>query len=352
MADGRYNKVRALFWTETEGWTDEEKLLALYLKTTAHNNALGCYALPVGYACEDLGWSPERFRELLGELLAKGFLQYDPATKMALIPGHLRDNSLENPNQVKAALKALADLPDTPLFTSIADELTGQGKDFLQPLIVELRLRAKQLGQLLPKPLAEPLPEQLPERFPKHQPRVRDPVTRARDPVTVTVAAGSTEPEPERAGAREEAVLAGEGGFVPPAAGVGGEGSPAAGEGGESPAPEVVCIKHDNVMTPITQVPADRLAYLVNSGKTTKARRQAAEELARREAARSPRNGKATGPPAPPPRPPTREELAQAAERAQQIRRERGWDKETPAEDHGFNSLGGLVAKALREGDE
>jgi len=346
MADGRYNKVRALFWTETEGWTDEEKLLALYLKTTAHNNALGCYALPVGYACEDLGWSPERFRELLGELLAKGFLQYDPATKMALIPGHLRDNSLENPNQVKAALKALADLPDTPLFTSIADELTGQGKDFLQPLIVALRLRAKQLGQLLPKPFAEQLPEQLAERLPKHQPRVRDPVTRARDPVTVTVAAGSTEPEPERAGAREE--VDGEGS---PAAG--GEGSLSLGEGGESPAPEAVCIKHDGVMTPITEVPGDRLAYLVNNGKTAKARRQAAEELRRRDEEKAPRNGRAAVAPPDVLRPPrTPEEWAAHNERVRQIREANGWDKETPAEDHGYTSLGAAVAKALREGEE
>jgi len=61
------------------------KLLFLYLLTNAHQNSIGCYRLPAGYACEDLGWEPEVFRVALRTLVSGGLIELDNETDEVLI---------------------------------------------------------------------------------------------------------------------------------------------------------------------------------------------------------------------------------------------------------------------------
>jgi len=73
-----YGQLRVGFWTHPDfaSTSDQAKLLAIYLLTCTHSNALGCFRIPVGYCMEDLKWNREtvskRFLEL-GEISGNGF---------------------------------------------------------------------------------------------------------------------------------------------------------------------------------------------------------------------------------------------------------------------------------------
>lgn len=121
MAEGRYSRIKSKFWTDEKSgkWDDSTKLLALYLLTSPHINILGCYVLPKGYICEDLGWTTEQLAKPFAKLLADGFIKYDEANKLLLIPNYLKHNPIENRNQAIAALKQLMELPRSPLIAEL-----------------------------------------------------------------------------------------------------------------------------------------------------------------------------------------------------------------------------------------
>lgn len=106
-----YGKVHTSFWaSDTLRDLDADaKLLALYLLTSPHTTMIGAFRLPDAYACEDLGWTPERLRNSFGTL--SGFVEYDPTTRWVWVRKFLDFNRPENPNQWKAAAKLAEAIP-------------------------------------------------------------------------------------------------------------------------------------------------------------------------------------------------------------------------------------------------
>lgn len=136
VADRRYHRVQAKFWTDeaVRTWDDDTKLLALYLITSPHTNLLGCFVLPKLYIMADLRWSEKQLEKPFAKLLAAGFLRYDDATELLLIANYLRHNPLENPNQVTAAVRKLDELPSSPLLQELGLSIEQLGEPLLQPL--------------------------------------------------------------------------------------------------------------------------------------------------------------------------------------------------------------------------
>ncbi|MBN1319622.1 MAG: hypothetical protein JXA87_02170 [Thermoleophilia bacterium] len=151
-----YWRVSPAFWSDEkvtgadgrEPWSDDTKLLALYLLTCEHRTLEGLFRLPKGYILEDLGWTPERLAQPFAQLLADGFIEYDERARLCLIVNALDYQTPDNPNQTTAAIRLLEDLPKSPLFARLFE----QAKRFYQPLAERLRER---------------LPERLEERFGK-----------------------------------------------------------------------------------------------------------------------------------------------------------------------------------------
>ena len=108
-----YGKVFATFWTSdtTSGLSDDGKLLALYLITSPHTNALGCFRLTDGYVTDDMGWDRQRVTKGFEELFRKGFSNRCETTGWVLIRKHLSWNRPENPNQVKAIARLALQIP-------------------------------------------------------------------------------------------------------------------------------------------------------------------------------------------------------------------------------------------------
>lgn len=140
----RYWRVSPKFWASTQGWSDDAKIVALYLLTGPHRTTEGLFRLPKAYAAADLGWSPQRLAKPFGELLSEGFIEYDDRASVCLIMKALDYQAPENPNQVTAALRKLADLPENALTSTFK----GLAERYCEPL-----------AQALPEGFGEPIGE-------------------------------------------------------------------------------------------------------------------------------------------------------------------------------------------------
>ena len=60
-----FGKIETGFWRnpKVNRLSDHAKLLAVYLLSCPHGNAIGCFVLPRGYIAVDLGWDPAAVTE-------------------------------------------------------------------------------------------------------------------------------------------------------------------------------------------------------------------------------------------------------------------------------------------------
>ena len=150
-----YGKVHSSFWSsETiRSLTEDGRMLAIYLLTSPHNTIAGTFRLPDGYACEDLQWTPERVAGGFDELLAKGFAVRCHLTKWVWVRKHLEWNPPENPNQKKAAIKILVNIPDECIWKRSIFEREGEFLGLPQ-------LPAPNPSETLAEPFATPVANQ------------------------------------------------------------------------------------------------------------------------------------------------------------------------------------------------
>lgn len=137
-----YGKLFSGFWTspDIQSMTDDGKILAAYVLTCHHANIIGCFRLPDGYVADDLGWCFERVSKGFDELFAKGFATRDNQSKWVVVHKYLKWNQPENPNQVKAAIKAFDTIPESsgvkPLLArSIAEFCDEFNYEILKPFL-------------------------------------------------------------------------------------------------------------------------------------------------------------------------------------------------------------------------
>lgn len=106
-----YGQVQCAFWQSADAtaWSDQAKLLALYLKTGPHSNGIGAYVLPEGYVMADLGWSLDTVRERYTELHAVGYA-YRFGT-VIFLPTYLRWNVFANWQVATARFREWQALP-------------------------------------------------------------------------------------------------------------------------------------------------------------------------------------------------------------------------------------------------
>lgn len=150
----RYNRVSPKFWPDTkrEGWDEKEKHLGLYVMTCPHRTTEGLFHLPQPYICSDLEWDTGTLSEPFGKLLSRGFIHYDDDAEVILLTNALRYQAPENPNQIKAAVAHIEELPPTPLLSL----LTTLAEGFCQPFAKALRDTFGTLAGTDSKPIGEP----------------------------------------------------------------------------------------------------------------------------------------------------------------------------------------------------
>lgn len=121
MSPPSYFRFCSRYWRDEKvtGWSDDERLLSLYLLTCPHGRSEGLFFLPKDYICADLKWPRERLEKAFAKLLADRFIDYDETAGVILIRNALKYQAPDNPNQVTSAINHIEELPETPLLKEL-----------------------------------------------------------------------------------------------------------------------------------------------------------------------------------------------------------------------------------------
>ena len=83
MTARQFSKVSPAVWRSGRfiGLGDTEaQLLYLYYLSCEHQTSAGCFRLPDGYACSDLGWPLDRYTKARTKLVKGELITFDPVT--------------------------------------------------------------------------------------------------------------------------------------------------------------------------------------------------------------------------------------------------------------------------------
>ncbi|CAI2932442.1 hypothetical protein [Aminobacter niigataensis] len=99
MSKREFSKVSPAVWRSGR-FTGLEcsiaQILYLYFLTCEHQNSAGCFRLPDGYACSDLGWEPATYTEARERLVRADLVTFDPATEEIYVDRWFRHNAPMN----------------------------------------------------------------------------------------------------------------------------------------------------------------------------------------------------------------------------------------------------------------
>lgn len=124
-----YGKILTTIWTESKKFAslkgnDTARYLYLYLHTCPHVNSIGCFVLPMGYACCDLGWDEDKIKSTLKDLSIAHLMEFGEEG-VVKITNFLTKTPITNPKHFIGAAKLATALPDCKEKDSIIRELQG-----------------------------------------------------------------------------------------------------------------------------------------------------------------------------------------------------------------------------------
>jgi hypothetical protein len=117
----KYGRINSTLWNSKK-WRslrgaehiahDRPRLLYHYLHDNPHRNSVGTYVLPPGYACEDLGWDSEGYREAMDRLCQASLVVWDTDESVVHIVGAIDQDPPTNERHARGMYATLDDLPD------------------------------------------------------------------------------------------------------------------------------------------------------------------------------------------------------------------------------------------------
>lgn len=159
-----YGRIYTSFWNhpKVREFSADARTLALYLLTSPHSNAIGCYALSLGYAADDLSlpadpWGIDRVSAGFTELSEKGFAHRFSDGRHVCVVDYIEWNPAENPNVVRRMVKEFDQLLKDPLKYFPAMGILAQGDKVQSADRRRLENVAQTLYETLPKPFRKPV---------------------------------------------------------------------------------------------------------------------------------------------------------------------------------------------------
>ncbi|RYH30185.1 MAG: hypothetical protein EON54_22015, partial [Alcaligenaceae bacterium] len=123
----RYRKIDQRIWNDQKfrALGDAAKLVFFMLLTHPSMTMLGAMRGTASGLAEEVGWTPEAFREAFAEVLQQGMAEQDLKAHLIALPNFLKYNKPESPNVVKAWSSALDLLPECLLKARIVARCKG-----------------------------------------------------------------------------------------------------------------------------------------------------------------------------------------------------------------------------------
>ena len=82
MSKREFSKISPTVWRSGRFTAQDADamVLHLYFMTCEHQNSAGCFRLPDGYACADLGWEPKKYVRCREQLTNAGLVRLENET--------------------------------------------------------------------------------------------------------------------------------------------------------------------------------------------------------------------------------------------------------------------------------
>ena len=137
----RYHTVYSRLWSSRDfrSWTEDGRLLALYLLTCPARTTEGLFRLPIPLAAYDLGWQQDRTGQALAELETAGFIAIDRDTDLVWLVNAVKWNAPRGPKQIKGAVNALSDVPSSPLRVPYLDRCRSVSPELADAISTDLK---------------------------------------------------------------------------------------------------------------------------------------------------------------------------------------------------------------------
>lgn len=121
-----YGRIRTSFWDDDriKPLSMAEKMVAAYLLTSNHTNAIGCFKLPLAYVADDLGVEAKSLEPIFANLRGAHFIKWCERVPWLWIPNYLKHNPPETPNVWRRCVAEMKLLPvEISARAHIAEEL-------------------------------------------------------------------------------------------------------------------------------------------------------------------------------------------------------------------------------------
>ncbi|WP_378947797.1 hypothetical protein [Mesorhizobium sp. ANAO-SY3R2] len=95
MSKREFSKVSPAVWRSgrfTGLECSTAQVLYLYFLTCEHQNSAGCFRLPDGYACSDLGWDTSKYVDARSKLVKAELITFDVSTAEIYVDRWFRHN--------------------------------------------------------------------------------------------------------------------------------------------------------------------------------------------------------------------------------------------------------------------
>ena len=125
MSKREFTKVSPAIWRSNRfrklASTDAQ-LLYLYFLTCEHQNSAGCFRIPDGYACADLGWEPVRYTTARDALVGGEMVSFDTDGEVIYIRRWFKHSPPMNDKHAQGTRKLIAEIESDALREAVEAE--------------------------------------------------------------------------------------------------------------------------------------------------------------------------------------------------------------------------------------
>ncbi len=121
-----FSKISPAVWQSQRFNTlpsDDGRYLYLYLLTSSHQTSAGCYQLPDGYACSDLAWELERYKQAREELINAGLIHFDAETNVVMVTRWFKHNPPMSESHLLGVERILERIPSRSICEAAQEAL-------------------------------------------------------------------------------------------------------------------------------------------------------------------------------------------------------------------------------------
>jgi hypothetical protein len=155
MRGWTYNAVSNTYFNDEKvrAWPEDARWFGLYLLVNEKRSAEGFYGLPLGLACDDLGWDRERLEQALQVVQDAGFASYDATARVVLIHKALKYHPPKGRPSITGALKAVVSVQGSPaLFDHFLAAADKYAPDFAAAIRTHYKLPEGAMAGAIPSP--------------------------------------------------------------------------------------------------------------------------------------------------------------------------------------------------------